>query len=261
MDVRLDGKLALITGGSKGLGKAMAMRFAESGAALALVARTQSSLDETKAEIKASVQGAKVAVFSCDISTAESCAQLHSDVSAQCGSVDILINNAGTSKRGPFLEISDEEWQGDFDLKVFAAIRLIRHFLPEMQSRNWGRVINVLNIGAKAPPATTAPTAVSRAAGMALTKILAGECGPHGVLVNALHVGLIDSDQWVQRHAAAGGEVSYEEFLDGMAGGIPLGRMGRSEEFANIACFLASDMASYINGVSINVDGGKSPVL
>ena len=95
---------------------------------------------------------------------------------------------------------------------------------------------------------------------MALTKALANEAGPHGVLVNALLVGLIDSDQWVRRHAAKDDSSSYQSFLDGMAGGIPLGRLGRAEEFANMALFLASEQGSYINGTAINVDGGKSPV-
>jgi NAD(P)-dependent dehydrogenase (short-subunit alcohol dehydrogenase family) len=128
-----------------------------------------------------------------------------------------------------------------------------------MKERRWGRVINVLNIGAKAPRAASAPTAISRAAGMALTKILAGEGAPHNVLVNALLVGFIESDQHVQ--AAARSSVPYADFLAQRGKTIPLGRAGKAQEFANIATFLASDAGAYITGTAINVDGGMSPVV
>jgi NAD(P)-dependent dehydrogenase (short-subunit alcohol dehydrogenase family) len=175
--------------------------------------------------------------------------------------VDILVNNAGTSQTGRFEAITDEVWQADFDLKLFAAIRLARLVFPAMKERRWGRIINVLNIGAKAPRAGGAPTVVTRAAGMALTKVLAGEGAPHNVLVNALLVGIIVSDQWVRRHAAQGAVASFEDFTAKMGGNVPLGRMGTAQEFANVACFLASDAASYVTGTAINVDGGSSPVV
>jgi NAD(P)-dependent dehydrogenase (short-subunit alcohol dehydrogenase family) len=130
-----------------------------------------------------------------------------------------------------------------------------------MTAKRWGRIINVLNIGAKAPGAASAPTSVSRAAGMALTKVLAGEGAPHNVLVNALLVGVIESDQWVRRHAASASNVPLEDFIAELGRPVPLGRLGKAEEFANTACFLASDAAGYITGTAINVDGGRSPVV
>ncbi|HSS83798.1 MAG TPA: SDR family oxidoreductase, partial [Reyranella sp.] len=152
--------------------------------------------------------------------------------------------------------------QGDLDLKLFAAIRLLRLALPGMRERKWGRIVNVLNIGAKAPGADSTPTSVSRAAGLALTKALSKENAPHNVLVNAMLVGLIESDQWQRRHKAANDGKTYEQFLEGMAKGrIPIGRIGKSEEFARMACFLCSDAGSFITGVAINVDGGASPVV
>ena len=263
MDVRLDGKVALITGGSKGLGKAMAIRFAEAGASVAITARGAEALEVARQEIQAAGGGNKIVAVSRDVSKAEECEAVHATVIEQLGPVDILVNNAGTSQRGPFLEVSDALWQNDIDLKLFAAIRLARLALPSMQERKWGRIINVLNVGAKAPAAQGAPTAVSRAAGMALTKVLAGEAAPHNVLVNALLVGLIDSNQHEVKHQASGSGISYDEFLQDMAESnkIPLGRVGRAEEFADVACFLASDRASYLSGVAINVDGGRSPVV
>jgi 3-oxoacyl-[acyl-carrier protein] reductase len=263
MDVRLDGKVALITGGSLGLGRAMALRFAEAGASVAITARGTEALEAARQEVQAAGGGNKVLAHACDVSKADQCEALHAAVTDQLGPIDILVNNAGTSQRGPFLQVSDELWQNDLDLKLFAAIRLARLVLPGMQERKWGRIINVLNIGAKAPSAEGAPTAVSRAAGLALTKVLAGEAAPHNVLVNALMVGLIDSNQHQIKHQASGTEVSYEAFLQGMsdANKIPLGRVGRAEEFADIACFMASERASYLSGVAINVDGGRSPVV
>jgi 3-oxoacyl-[acyl-carrier protein] reductase len=121
--------------------------------------------------------------------------------------------------------------------------------------------MNVLNIGAKAPRAGGAPTAVSRAAGMALTKVLAGEGAPHNVLVNALLVGQIVSDQWVRRHRAQSADVPFEAFIGKLGANIPLGRMGKAEEFAAMACFLASDHAGFTTGAAINMDGGASPVV
>ena len=159
-------------------------------------------LDAAKAEIAADAAG-KVEGFVCDMSDAAAIGPMFDAVSQQLGSVDVIVNNAGSSQRGPFLEITDEMWQADLELKLFGAIRLTRLALPGMIERRWGRVINVLNVGAKAPPATGAPTVVSRAAGMALTKVLAGEGAPHNVLVNALLVGRIVSDQIARRHAAA----------------------------------------------------------
>jgi len=128
-----------------------------------------------------------------------------------------------------------------------------------MKARRWGRVINVLNIGAKAPRSGSAPTTISRAAGMALTKVLAGEGAPHNILVNALLVGFIESDQHEQAAKRAG--IPVADYLARFVKDIPMGRVGKPEEFANLACLLASDAGSYITGTAINVDGGRSPVV
>jgi NAD(P)-dependent dehydrogenase (short-subunit alcohol dehydrogenase family) len=260
MEVRLDGRVALVTGGSKGIGLAIATRMAASGADVAILARRRDVLDEAQKTIQASAR-ARVHSIACDVSKADEVASACADVIRAFRRVDILVNNAGTSQTGAFTSITDEVWQADLDLKLFAAIRLARLVWPQMAERRWGRIVNVLNTGAKAPKAGSAPTAVSRAAGMALTKVLAGEGAPHNILVNSLHVGLIDSDQWVRRHARQQPNETYEAFLAGMAAGIPLGRVGTAEEFANVACFLASDLASYVTGTSINVDGNLSPVM
>ena len=166
MEVRLDGRVALITGGSLGLGLAMARRFAEAGASVGITARQPGPLEAARAQVSAAGAGNRVAAVPADVSDAAACAAVHARITGELGPVDILVNNAGTSQRGPFLEIDDELWQHDLDLKLFAAIRLSRLVLPGMRERRWGRIINVLNTGAKAPPAEGAPTAVSRAAGL-----------------------------------------------------------------------------------------------
>jgi 3-oxoacyl-[acyl-carrier protein] reductase len=264
MDVRMDGRVAMITGASSGLGLAMAKEFAASGGSVALLARKADALSVAKAEVAkaAGKANTKIEAYSCDVSKAAPIADTFKKVVADFGKVDIVVNNAGISHAKAFDTVTDEDWQGDLDLKLFAAIRLCRLALPGMRERKWGRIVNVLNIGAKAPGADSTPTSVSRAAGLALTKALSKENAPHNVLVNAMLVGLIDSDQWQRRHKAIGKGETYEQFLAGMAKGrIPLGRMGKAEEFARMACFLCSDAGSFITGVAINVDGGASPVV
>src|SRR5882757_6107362 len=259
----MDGRVAAITVASTGLGLAMAKEFASSGGSVALIARKPDVLATAKAEVtKVLGKGAKVEAYSCDVSKAQPIADTFAKIVGDLGKVDIVVNNAGISHAKAFDTVTDEDWQGDLDLKLFAAIRLCRLAFPGMRERKWGRVVNVLNIGAKAPGANSTPTSVSRAAGLALTKAMSQENAKHGVLVNAMLVGLIESDQWQRRHkTAAGAGKTYEEFLAGMAGRIPLGRMGKAEEFARMACFLCSDAGSFITGVAINVDGGASPVV
>lgn len=260
MQIDLSGRTALITGGSMGLGRAMGLKMAAAGANIVPVARRQEPLDETVKLIRE--VGGKAHAIACDVTDPAAIESAYAEAVKAFGQVDILVNNAGSSLRGPFLEMTDEQWKGDLELKLFAQIRFSRLAFRDMKERRWGRIINVLNTGAKTPAAEGAPTAVSRAAGLALSKILANEGAPHNILVNAMMTGLIDSDQHVRKHAADNRGLSYDEFKVEMAekARIPLGRIGTSEEFANVACFLASDAASYVTGVDINVDGGRSPV-
>jgi len=256
----MDGRTAIVTGSSMGLGLAMAKEFAKSGANVALVARRADVLADAKADIEA-VSSTKIGAYVCDVSDANAIATMCQSVVSDLGPVDVLVNNAGSSHRGTFMDISDEEWRVDLELKLFGAIRLTRQVFPGMIERRWGRIINILNTGAKAPPPTGAPTVVSRAAGMALTKILAGEGAPHNVLVNAMLVGKIISDQIARRHASLETNQSLEDYIAESGKIVPMGRMGTAAEFANMACFLASDAGSYITGTAINVDGGFSPVV
>lgn len=266
MDVSLTGRTALITGGSKGLGLAMAKAFYREHARVAIVARDAQGLDNACREIKAQSDLPKnckgeVVSFPCDVSDAEAIARMHEQVTARLGPVDVLVNNAGQSAAKPFAEITDAEWQADLDLKLLACIRLSRLTWSGMAERGWGRIINLLNVFAKEPQAGTAPTSISRAAGLALTKVLSAEGAPHNILVNALLIGFVESDQIVRRHAASNSGLALEAFVERAGAGLPMGRMGKPEECADLALFLASERASYLTGCAINVDGGLSKVI
>jgi NAD(P)-dependent dehydrogenase (short-subunit alcohol dehydrogenase family) len=258
MEISLSGRSAVITGGSKGIGHAIAQRFAASGADIAIVARGKPGLDEAVGALKQKTNG-KVIGIQGDVGIAADVARAYDEAMKGLGKVDILVNNAGTSRAAPFDQLTDEILHHDLEQKLFAAVRMIRLVAPQMKERRWGRIINVLNIGAKAPRGNSMPTSVSRAAGMAMTKALAHEFAPHNVLVNAMLVGLIEADQHVQR--AKRTNVPLDEYYKNAQKEIPIGRVGKPEEFANLACFLASDAGSYITGTATNVDGGRSPVV
>ena len=170
------------------------------------------------------------------------------------------MHNAGRSAAGKLEETDDALWEGDLQLKLMGAVRLTRMALPHLRQRG-GSAVFTLAMAAKAPGAGSAPSSVSRAAGMALTKALSKELAPDGIRVNAILIGLIESGQWVRGAAAAG--VALPEYYARLAAGagIPLGRIGRSEEFADLASFLLSARSSYLTGTAINLDGGLSPVV
>src|SRR5215211_6469341 len=189
MNIDLSGRAAVITGGSKGVGLGVATQFAASGADVAIVARGRAALDQAAAGIGRAGRGRVIALQG-DVALAADIRRVYDEAMAAFGKIDIAVNNAGESRTGAFEEITEEIWREDFDQKLFAAIRLTRLVWPQMKERRWGRIINVLNIGAKAPRPGSAPTSITRAAGMALTKVLAGEGAPHNVLVNALLIGL-----------------------------------------------------------------------
>jgi NAD(P)-dependent dehydrogenase (short-subunit alcohol dehydrogenase family) len=263
MDTSLIGRTALVTGGSLGIGLASAEAFYRAGARVAITARRADVLDQACAALAQCEAPAEAAVrsFTCDVSNPEQLREMFAAVTAEFGGVDILVNNAGHAAAKPFVDLTDEDWYADIDLKLMAAVRLTRLVWPHMQSQSWGRIINLLNVFAKTPDARTAPTSVTRAAGMALTKVLAGEGAPHNILVNAMLIGSIRSDQIARRYEQLQPDQSFEEFVAAAGVRLPMGRMGEPEEAANLALFLASPAGSYITGCAINMDGGLSRVV
>jgi NAD(P)-dependent dehydrogenase (short-subunit alcohol dehydrogenase family) len=257
MNLELNGRVALVTGGTQGIGKACAIKLAQEGAHVVIAARGKELLDSVAAEIRTA--GGKVTAVQADVSKDADCARIINETVSAYGRIDILVNNAGTSATGEFESVTDETWQADFDLKLFAAIRLSRLAIPFMKQNNWGRIINVTNIGAKQPAAKSMPTTVTRAAGLAMTKALSREFAPNNILVNSVCIGLIKAGQHERKAAKAG--ISVDQLYDNQGKEIPLGRVGRAEEVANVVAFLASEAASYVTGSSINLDGGKSAVM
>lgn len=257
MDLGLDNKVAIITGGSQGIGKAAAFRLAAEGASVVLAARGREQLEQTVAEIIAT--GGKALAIATDVTSADDCANLIAGAVQAFGRLDVLVNNAGTAAIHAFETITEEAWVQDFNLKLFSAIRLSRLAIPHMKQQGAGRIINITNIGAKQPDAGTMPTTVTRAAGLALTKALSRELAPHGILVNTICIGLVRAAQHERRAQQTG--VSVESLYEQRAQAIPLGRVGEAAEVANAIAFLASDAASFITGTSMNLDGGASAVL
>jgi 3-oxoacyl-[acyl-carrier protein] reductase len=260
MELRLDGRTALITGGSRGLGFAIANRFAASGAEVIILARRQDVLEGAVNSLRKS-SGGRVLGYPCDVSNLAQIETAMERIFLSSTGVDILVNNAGSSVRSPVALLTTELLQSDLNLKLVAAVQLSQFVIPRMKEQRWGRIINVVSVNGKAPPAGGAPTALSRAAGITLTKVMANELAPHNILVNALCVGYIDSDQWRKFHQMEAPKLPYGTYLQEKAKDIPLGRLGTADEFASVACFLASDAASYVTGTAINVDGGRCPVV
>jgi NAD(P)-dependent dehydrogenase (short-subunit alcohol dehydrogenase family) len=258
VDLELAAKVVLITGGTDGLGLALATRLAQEGGAVAICGRDADRLAAAHASVQAA--GGEVLAVRADMERAEDIREFVEAAEARWGRIDGVVHNAGRSAGGALESIDDATWEGDLQLKLMGAVRLTRMALPRLRESR-GSVLFTLATSAKAPGASSAPSSVSRAAGMALMKSLSKELGPDGIRVNAILIGLIQSGQWVRRAAAAGVPLPafYEQMAEGA--GIPLGRVGRSEEFADLASFLLSARASYLSGTAINLDGGLSPAV
>ena len=260
MELGVRGKVALITGGSEGIGRATARLLAAEGAKVALCSRGQESLDAAAAEIKAAT-GADVLTISADVTNAEDLERVVATVRERLGVPTLLLNNAGQSAAGAFPAVADETWGYDLDLKLMAAIRLSRLIVPLMQEAGGGSIVNVTAINGKHPSASSMPTSVSRAAGIALTKGMSKDLAGQGIRVNAVCIGLIKSRQIGRAALARSGGKSAEEGYAAMGANVPLGRVGESEEAANAIVFLLSDAASYITGIAMTIDGGMSSAV
>jgi len=258
VDLHLDGSVTLVTGGTDGLGAALADRLVEEGGRVAVCGRDPGRLDATRDRLAEA--GGDVLAVRADVTVPGEVEAFVGAAVDRWGRIDALVNNAGRSAAGRLVDVGDDSWAGDLDLKVVAAARATRLVVPHLRRGGGGAVLNVLAVAAKAPGAGSLPTSASRAAGLALTKALATELGPVGIRVNAVLIGIVESGQWRRRAGAQGRPVEdlYAELAAG--GDIPLGRVGRAAEFADLAAYLLSDRASYVTGAGVNLDGGSSPV-
>lgn len=260
MDLGLVGRVALVTGGSAGIGKATAWSLAREGARVAICARTQPVVEQVAEEIRHETE-TDVLAIAADVRDAAEVERLVATVVERLGPPTILVNNAGASAAAPFERVGDEEWQADLDLKLMAAVRTSRLVVPHMRAAGGGQIINVTNVGAKQPGAGSLPTSVSRAAGIALTKAMSKDLAPANIRVNTVCIGLIKSDQIERAARRRFPDLPLEQAWARMGEGIPLGRVGESEEAADVITFLVSDRAGYITGVAVNIDGGTSGVV
>ena len=255
LDLGLTGKVAVVTGGSEGLGRATAMRLAQEGGHVVICARRKDVLERAAEAIRKQT-GVQVLAQVADVTRPADVEAVVSATLGAYGGVDILVNNAGTSSAGAFEKIDDATWEADIEVKLMAAVRFCRLVIPEMKKRGGGRIVNVTTVGGKVPAARALPTSVTRAAGINLTKSLANEYAADGILVNTVCLGLVRSAQ-LGRRAKGDLEAFYKE----TAKRVPIGRIAEASEFADLVAFLVSARAGYITGASVNFDGGLSAVV
>jgi len=262
MDLGLNGKVAVVTGGSEGIGRGAAQSLGREGVSVVVCARRDSVLQQAAAEV-AEATGAQIVPVVADVTLMGDVERVIRTAVDRFGRLDILVNNAGTSAASAFESVTDDAWQADLDLKLFGAIRATRAAVPHLRKVGGGSVINILNVGAKQPGPRSVPTSVSRAAGMALMKALSKELGPDNIRVNGINIGLIKSGQNRRRWESLGEPGSLDDWYAETAkrANVPLGRVGEAEEVGDLIAFLCSSRGAYITGVSINMDGGSAGVV
>lgn len=259
MDLSLHDKVAIVTGGSEGIGRATARALAREGARVVVCARREDLLAEAARDLSAET-GGEVLPVPADVRREADLERLLAATLERFGRLDVVVNNAGTSRAAAFDAVTDAVWQEDLELKLFAAIRLVRLALPHLRRAGGGSVVNLLNIAARQPGAASLPTSVSRAGGLALTKALSRDLAADRIRVNAVLIGLVKSGQHDRKWREQGGP--RDDFYADLARrrGVPLGRVGEAEEAADLIAFLASPRAAFITGAAINLDGGASAV-
>ena len=262
MDLGLDGKVAIVTGGSKGIGRAIAIGFAEEGASVLVCARGEEALDETVALASersgARGKSARVEAVQADLGKLDDLKRVVARCVDAFGKIDILVNNAGSARPGDFQKLTDEEWLQDWNLKFFGYVRMAREVLAPMQRQTHGVIVNVIGTGGLIPTGGYMIGGSANAALNHFTKALAGEGSKYGVRVVGINPGPILTERLrtMTNPRAAGRD--FNEVLKKMT---PLGRPGRPEEVADLVTFLASERASFIHGAKITIDGGANPGL
>ena len=255
MKLGLEGRRAIVTGGSKGLGAAIANELASEGARVAICSRSEDELLAAAEELRSS--GAVVYAQRADVTDPEQVRDFVARSAQELGGIDFLVNNAGGAHPGNFGTLTDDDWVADLDVKLLSLIRCSRAVLPHMRDAGGGRIVNIGSVYSRYPDPTFFATSVNRAAGNSFTKTLALEVARDNILVNGVNIGFVSTPQWDNIHQRRAPELPREEFFHTFAAQeVPLGRFGTPEEVSGLVAFLLSERAGYITGASIDVAGG-----
>lgn len=265
MDLGLEGRSCAVTGASRGIGLAVAERLCREGGGVVLVGRSEDSL--AAAVERCSSAGGEAEALVLDVTVPEAGARIVTAASERFGGLDVLVNNAGTSRRHSVEETTDADWQEAWELNVMAPLRAMRAAVPGMVDRGWGRVVNVSSSAGKRPSGQMPEYSVAKAAELSLSRLFADTYARRGVLVNAICPGPAKSGLWMEpgglldQSAEMGGHDSREEALEAAGAGRPIGRLADVPEIADAIVFLCSERASYVAGAAWSVDGGSVPVI
>ena len=269
MDLGLRGRACVVTGASRGIGRAAARMLCEEGADVLLVARTEEHLVEAADQCAAAGEsaGGRAESLAADITDSAAAERIVAEATDRLGQLDVLVNNAGTAQWRDLDDVPDADWYAAWDLNVMAPMRLMRAAVPEMRERGWGRIVNVSSSAGKRPSASMPEYSVAKAAELSLSRLYADRYAKDGVLVNAICPGPVKSELWMERGGLLdqskemGGHDDREKALETAGSKRPIGRLAEVEEVAGAIVFLCSERASYAAGAAWSVDGGTVQVI
>ena len=265
MDLGLAGRACVVTGASRGIGRATARRLCAEGASVLLVARSEGPLSEVASECAGN--GGRAEVLSLDVTADDAGERMLAAATDSFGSLDVLVNNAGTARWRNLDDVPDEDWRLQYELNVMAPLRAMRAAAPAMAERGWGRIVNVASTAGKRPSAAMPEYSVAKAAELSLSRLFADRYASKGVLVNAVCPGPVASEMWLDpgglldQSMELSGADSREEALEAAGAKRPIGRLATAEEIAAAIAFLCSEEASYVAGAAWSVDGGTVQVI